>query len=133
MMKDLTRPSPGNEEMYPFDVTPQVQEQEGQGYQKQAQCHRCGCGASSHGVHESVTCLNCEASAIFLEYLMGRKVKFADDGVRLSVDGELLVDQWHDGSAEYHAPVTYLNTGNHDVVVEYYENSGEAEIRLWWE
>jgi hypothetical protein len=58
---------------------------------------------------------------------------FADDGVRLWVDGELLVDQWHDGSAEYHAPVTYLNTGNHDVVVEYYENSGEAEIRLWWE
>lgn len=58
---------------------------------------------------------------------------FADDGVRLWVDGELLVDQWHDGSTEYHAPVTYLNTGNHDVAVEYYENSGEAEIRLWWE
>jgi hypothetical protein len=58
---------------------------------------------------------------------------FADDGVRLWVDGELLVDEWHDGRAAYGAPVTYLDTGYHDIVVEYYENSNEAEIRLWWE
>jgi hypothetical protein len=58
---------------------------------------------------------------------------FADDGVRLWVDGELMVDEWHEGRAEYHATVKYLGTGYHDVVVEYYENSGEAEIRLWWE
>ncbi len=58
---------------------------------------------------------------------------FVDDGVKLWVDGELLVSEWHDGRAEYYAPVTYLSTGYHDLVVEYYENSGEAEIRLWWE
>ncbi len=58
---------------------------------------------------------------------------FADDGVRLWVDGELLVDQWHDGRGEYHSPVTYLSTGYHDVTIEYYENSGEAELRFWWE
>jgi hypothetical protein len=58
---------------------------------------------------------------------------FADDGVRLWVDGELLVDQWHDGRGEYHSPVTYLNTGYHDVTIEYYENTGDAEIRFWWE
>jgi len=57
---------------------------------------------------------------------------FADDGVRLWVDGEQLVDQWHTGRGEYHAPVTYLN-GYHDVIVEYFEDSGEAEIRFWWE
>lgn len=57
---------------------------------------------------------------------------FADDGVRLWVDGEKLVDQWHAGRAEYHAPVTYLN-GYHDVILEYFEDSGEAEIRFWWE
>jgi hypothetical protein len=58
---------------------------------------------------------------------------FADDGVRLWVDGELLVDQWHDGRGEYHSAYTYLTTGYHDVIIEYYENSGEAEIRFWWE
>ncbi|HSR34477.1 MAG TPA: PA14 domain-containing protein, partial [Anaerolineae bacterium] len=58
---------------------------------------------------------------------------FADDGVRLWVDGELLVNEWHTGRAEYHSPVTYLSAGYHDVVVEYYENTGAAEIRFWWE
>lgn len=58
---------------------------------------------------------------------------FADDGVRLWVDGELLVDEWHDGRAEFSAPLKYLSTGYHQVVVEYYENTGSAEIRLWWE
>jgi hypothetical protein len=58
---------------------------------------------------------------------------YADDGVRLSVDGELLVDEWHDGRAEYHSPVTYMTSGYHDVVIEYYENVGDAEIRFWWE
>jgi hypothetical protein len=58
---------------------------------------------------------------------------FADDGVRLTVDGEVLVDEWHDGRSEYYSPFTYLSTGYHDVVVEYYEHTGEAEIRLWWE
>jgi hypothetical protein len=58
---------------------------------------------------------------------------FADDGVRLWVDGELLVDQWHDGRAGYYGPVTFLSAGYHDVTIEYYENIGESEIRVWWE
>jgi hypothetical protein len=58
---------------------------------------------------------------------------FADDGVRLWVDGELLVNEWHDGRAEYYSPYTYLTTGYHDVTIEYYENLGDAEIRFWWE
>ena len=58
---------------------------------------------------------------------------FSDDGVRLWVDGELLMDHWNFGRAEYRSPATYLSTGYHDLVVEYFEASGEAEIRLWWE
>jgi hypothetical protein len=57
---------------------------------------------------------------------------FVDDGVLLYVDGELLVDEWQDGRAEYYAPATYLSTGYHEVVIEYYEHDGEAEIRFWW-
>jgi len=58
---------------------------------------------------------------------------FADDGVRLRVDGELLVDEWQAGRGEYHSPVTYLGSGYHEVILEYFEDVGEAEIRLWWE
>ena len=58
---------------------------------------------------------------------------FADDGVRLWVDGELLVDEWVDGRGEHSAPLKYLSSGYHHVVVEYYEHVGEAEIRFWWE
>ena len=58
---------------------------------------------------------------------------FADDGVRLWVDGERLVDEWHPGRGEYYSPATYLSTGVHEVAVEYFEGGGEAEIRFWWE
>jgi hypothetical protein len=58
---------------------------------------------------------------------------FADDGVRLSIDGELLVNQWHYGRAEYHSLYTYLTAGYHDVKIEYFEHTGQAEIRFWWE
>ena len=27
----------------------------------------------------------------------------------------------------------YLNRGNHDIRVEYYEGSGKAEVHVWWE
>ena len=56
---------------------------------------------------------------------------FADDGVRLRVDGELLVDSGTMAGPRTMTPLTYLDTGYHDVVVEYYENTGEAEIRFW--
>jgi hypothetical protein len=53
--------------------------------------------------------------------------------VRRGMDGELLVDEWEFGRREYLAPITYLRTGYHDVVVEYNDEVVEAEVRLWWE
>lgn len=53
-----------------------------------------------------------------------------DDGVRLFVDGELILDKWID-----QAPTTYkvnkdLTAGSHTIVMEYYEKSGGAVARL---
>jgi hypothetical protein len=56
---------------------------------------------------------------------------YADHGYRLYLDGNLLVDQWHDGRGEDHSLVTPLTEGLHRVAIEYYEGSGEAEIRFW--
>ncbi|MBC7460157.1 MAG: hypothetical protein H7287_02210 [Thermoleophilia bacterium] len=59
----------------------------------------------------------------------------ADDGVRLWVCGQLLVDQWKDqGATEYaaSAPV-HLEPGTPCAIkLEYYENGGGASVRLLW-
>jgi len=56
-----------------------------------------------------------------------------DDGVRLWIDGALLIDQWHDSApTTYSADVT-LNEGAHSLRLEYFENSGSALAQLAWE
>ncbi|MGB8645515.1 MAG: PA14 domain-containing protein [Anaerolineae bacterium] len=54
----------------------------------------------------------------------------SDDGVRVWVDGNLLIDGWWD-----HAPTTfnvtpYLGAGAHNVHVEYYEATGGAQVQV---
>lgn len=54
----------------------------------------------------------------------------ADDGVRVWVDGNLLIDQWHDQSPTAHAAMTYLAAGQHDWRIEYYQHGGGASLRV---
>ena len=56
-----------------------------------------------------------------------------DDGVRLWVDGHLLINQWHDQAATTYSADIYLNSGHHLVQMEYYEHAGVASAKLWWE
>lgn len=58
----------------------------------------------------------------------------SDDGIRLWLDGVMLVDQWKgQAPTEYSAAVT-LTAGNpHPIRLDYYENTGGATIKLWWE
>lgn len=53
-----------------------------------------------------------------------------DDGIRLYVDGRLLIDQWRDQGATLYTADVYLTTGHHLVVVEYYENVGAAVAKV---
>ncbi len=54
-----------------------------------------------------------------------------DDGARLWVDGQLLIDQWHDGSSTYSTDI-WLAGGSHTIRLEMYERTGGAMARLWW-
>jgi hypothetical protein len=57
-----------------------------------------------------------------------------DDGVRLWVDGHLLIDAWYNQSLpNTHWGDIVLNQGYHTVKVEYYENGGEAHAHVWWQ
>jgi hypothetical protein len=57
----------------------------------------------------------------------------SDDGLRLWVDGALLVDEWYDHAAKTVSANKALSAGHHLVVVEFYENMGDAVARLSWE
>ncbi len=56
-----------------------------------------------------------------------------DDGAYLFVDDNLLINEWHDGSVRETTADLYLGQGTHNLRVEYYENTGDARIKVWWE
>lgn len=53
-----------------------------------------------------------------------------DDGVRLYVDGQLLIDRWVDRSRTRDTVEISLAKGNHTVIMEYYEHSNVAVAKL---
>ena len=57
----------------------------------------------------------------------------SDDGVRVWVDGGLLIDAWADQSATTASAVRYVTEGDHPVIVEYYDRSGTASVKVWWQ
>jgi uncharacterized protein YraI len=62
-----------------------------------------------------------------------RFTAIADDGVRLWVNGQLVVDQWHDSlSGTYFAEVD-LPGGSAAMQMEYFENMGGAVAQLGWQ
>jgi RHS repeat-associated protein len=58
---------------------------------------------------------------------------FSDDGVRLWVNGQLLLDRWVDQFGEFtSAPIALVAGQKYDIKVEYYENGAGAAISLKW-
>ena len=57
----------------------------------------------------------------------------ADDGVRLWVDGQQLVDAWIDQAAtEYSGQIDLVAGQTYSLLMEYYENGGGAVAQLRW-
>lgn len=56
----------------------------------------------------------------------------SDDGIRVWVDEELIINQWYDHGATTYTAQKYLGPGHHLIRVEYYENFGDAGIKLSW-
>jgi hypothetical protein len=54
----------------------------------------------------------------------------SDDGIRVSVDNKLIIDQWSIHAATTYTADLYLGDGHHFVVVEYFENNANAVARL---
>jgi PA14 domain len=53
-----------------------------------------------------------------------------DDGIRLWVDGSLVIDRWVNQAYTTYRATRTMTAGLHDIRVEYYEASGLAQVRL---
>lgn len=56
----------------------------------------------------------------------------SDDGVRLWVDDQLIIDQWNDHPVTTYSATKYLGSGYHSIRLTYYEHGGQAVCKLWW-
>lgn len=57
----------------------------------------------------------------------------SDDGVRLWVDGQLIIDQFNNQPFTQHEEDIELQAGTqYDIRLEYFENRGDAIVRLLW-
>jgi hypothetical protein len=57
----------------------------------------------------------------------------ANDGVRLWVNGQLLINQWKEQVTTEHSGTIALTAGQkYDIRVEYFDASGDANIDLNW-
>ena len=54
-----------------------------------------------------------------------------NDGVRLWIDGHLVIDHWQTGAASNNGTMA-LTTGLHDIKMEFYENTETAMAQLYW-
>ena len=57
----------------------------------------------------------------------------ADDGVRVYVDGQRVLDHWHLSGADRTYQTDVALHGTHTIVVEYYEDHLGAEVHFWYE
>ena len=59
---------------------------------------------------------------------------WSDDGVRLYIDGNLIIDNWtNHGSTKNYSGINTLSCGAHDIILQYYDSTGGAVMKLgWW-
>lgn len=62
-----------------------------------------------------------------------RVTTVSDDGVRVYVDGNLVIDQWNLHGATTHTGEVNIEAGQHTIVVEYFEHYGDAVAVMSYE
>ena len=71
--------------------------------------------------------------SIALDPGLYRFIVLADDGVRLHLDSELVIDSRQKHTAQTHMYDFRHSGGPLSILLEYYENNGDALVGLKWE
>ena len=58
---------------------------------------------------------------------------YADDGIRVCVDGVVLIHDWTDHAPRQYEAAMNLSAGYHSVRVDFYDNIGAATAKVWWD
>lgn len=57
-----------------------------------------------------------------------------DDGVKLWINGKLLIDKWYDmGTSEFSAELALMSGKEYSIKMEYYDKGGDAYAELSWQ
>lgn len=57
---------------------------------------------------------------------------YVDDGVRVSLDGWVILDEWYPQAPTNHSMTRAVSAGAHEIKVEYFEQGGIALITFGW-
>ncbi|MCB8952923.1 MAG: SH3 domain-containing protein [Ardenticatenales bacterium] len=93
--------------------------------------HDWGTGSPAPGINAD----NFSACWMRVVNFSGGTYRFSvtvDDGVRLYVDDQLLINAWYTSNVHTLSADTFLAAGDHYVRLEYYEAGGNAIIKLNW-
>jgi hypothetical protein len=58
---------------------------------------------------------------------------YVDDGVRVVVDGQVIIDEWRNQPETLFEREVAMTAGVHTVQVDYYQHIGDATAIVWWE
>lgn len=59
---------------------------------------------------------------------------YSDDGVRLYVNGALIIDNWTYHAASWNSNVVDLQAGQrYNIEIDYFQGGGAAILQLWWQ
>jgi hypothetical protein len=58
---------------------------------------------------------------------------FSDEGVRLYIDGALVIDNWVDHLPTLNQWTSSMTAGKHSIALEFKEVSGDAILKLYWQ
>jgi LysM repeat protein len=92
-----------------------------------------GVGGPGSGVGPDTFSVRWTSTQTFAKSGIYRFYVQADDGARLWVDGTLIVDEWHLASNETYTADLAVTAGKHRLQVDYYEQTGTASVKVWWE
>ena len=59
---------------------------------------------------------------------------YSDDGVRVYINGDLLIDNWTSHAVSWNSNSVDLQAGHfYNIEIEYFQGTGSAILQLWWQ
>ncbi len=94
--------------------------------------HDWGLGSPGPGISRDNFSARIEGNFTFAEGPYRFSVTF-DDGIRLYVDGKLVLESWEDNPARTRIEDIHMTAGLHNVRLEYYERGEQATLWVRWQ